>query len=96
MDAAVIDEAKDASNEPLEIKIISAASDGFVRITPEKCERIRELIRPYVEEILAIQKAVLAERDAILQLVDACTLGFPTLYTETLKAAIRARGRVKQ
>jgi hypothetical protein len=95
MDVAVIDGPKDASNEPLEIKIISAASDGFVRITPEKCERIRELIRPYVEEIVAIQKAVLAEREACLQLVDACTLGFPTAMSETLKAAIRARGGVE-
>ena len=55
------DEPKDASNEPLEIKIITAASDhGFVNITPEKCERIRRLIRPFIAEILT-EKTIIVE-----------------------------------
>src|SRR5579859_4752819 len=37
--------ASDASNEPIEVKLIAAASDGMVRVTPEKCERIREILR---------------------------------------------------
>lgn len=34
----------DASQEPLEVKLIAAASDSFVNVTPEKCERIRKLL----------------------------------------------------
>ncbi len=37
-------EACDSSNEPIEVKIIAAASDGLVVVTPEKCERIRALM----------------------------------------------------
>lgn len=35
----------DASNEPLEVKLITAASDGMVNVTPEKSERIRKLLQ---------------------------------------------------
>ena len=37
----------------MEIKIISAASDGHVVVTPEKCERIRELLREYVRNVIS-------------------------------------------
>ena len=37
-------QAADANNEPIEVKLIAAASDGYVRVTPEKCERIRNLL----------------------------------------------------
>jgi len=50
------DEPKDASNEPLEIKIIAAASDGFVNITPEKCQRIRELLLPFIKKVVQAEE----------------------------------------
>ena len=38
------DQPQSSANEPIECKIIAAASDGYVNITPEKCERIRKLL----------------------------------------------------
>jgi hypothetical protein len=37
------EQAQDASNEPIEVKLIAAASDGRVKVTPEKCEHISRL-----------------------------------------------------
>ena len=39
------EQACDASHEPIEVKLIAAASDGHVVVTPEKCERIREILK---------------------------------------------------
>lgn len=33
-----------SENEPIEVKLIQAVSDGIVNVTPEKCERIRKLL----------------------------------------------------
>lgn len=38
------EQASDASNEPIEVKLIAAASDGIVNVTPEKFERVRKLV----------------------------------------------------
>jgi hypothetical protein len=37
-------EASDATNEPLEVKLIAAASDGMVNVTPEKVEAIKRVL----------------------------------------------------
>jgi hypothetical protein len=37
--------ARDSSQEPIEVKIIAVASDGYVCVTPEKCEAIRKLLQ---------------------------------------------------
>lgn len=51
-----------STNEPIEVKLIVAASDGVVRVTPEKCEQIRRLLatreaalrRTVAEECLSV------------------------------------------
>jgi chromosomal replication initiation ATPase DnaA len=44
------DDPRDSTNEPIEVKLIAAASDGYVRVTPEKCERIHQLIAAALQE----------------------------------------------
>ncbi len=45
-------ESNDSSNEPLAAKIIAAASDGMVQVTPEKCEHIDRLITSHINKLL--------------------------------------------
>lgn len=57
------EQCKDASKEPLEIKIIAAVSDGTVRVTPEKCERIKRLVDTHTDALVgAAYEACTAHR----------------------------------
>jgi hypothetical protein len=38
------DQASDATKEPIAVKLIAAASDGMVNVTPEKVERTNNIL----------------------------------------------------
>ena len=60
-----------STNEPFEVKLIAAASDGMVNVTPEKCERIRTLLDAQVSAAVAAF-AAFAEKAAALFETNNC------------------------
>src|SRR5258707_124832 len=88
----------DASNEPLEVKLIAAASDGYVNVTPEKCERIRRLLSDATAgkaELRGIVQQLQAMRVKAIRLQAAFGTASDTLFEmkeplDRLEAALAA------
>src|SRR5690348_13378480 len=82
-------DCKDSSGEPIEVKLIAAASNGLVEVTPEKFERVGKLIRSYAaleragmreacakhqtHYVFSLQKGIITHAEC------ACGLELPTI-----------------